>query len=122
MPKGEKERQPHAYEAIPTVVLVSLCWWGEAPERPKEMTRVLRDSLLGGDVRPKNLPSRGSVACLRIKRGTSAERLGAVCGLVSTREPNHLAPPVISVGLSGASPPYGVVKLPSVFLAEFHVL
>jgi hypothetical protein len=30
--------------------------------------------------------------------------------------------PVMFSGLSGASPPYGVVKLRSVFLADFHVL
>jgi len=65
------------------VVVGSLFWWGEAPERSKEMNRVFRDFVLGRGVRPENLPSRRSVAWLPIKCGTSAERLGTLCGLVS---------------------------------------
>ena len=103
MPKAGTERQPHAYEAA-AIIVVGLFWWGEAPERPKEMNRVLRDFVLGRGVRPENLPSRRSVAWLPIKRGTSAERLDTLCRLVSPRTPNHLVPPIISVGLSGALP------------------
>jgi hypothetical protein len=46
-------------------------------------------------------------------------RLGALHG-ITTFFGNRLF--ALIVGSSGASPPYGVVKLPSVFLVDFHVL
>src|SRR5260221_9502814 len=46
------------------------------------------------------------------------ERIGAVTCVLSTRA----NPSFGLIGRSGASPPYGVVKLRSEFLADFHVL
>jgi hypothetical protein len=48
-------------------------------------------------------------------RGTRWDRLGKLVGVVPHSAGEHPSPLRASIGLSGASPPYGVVKLPSVF-------
>jgi len=49
----------------------------------------------------------------------TARQLSGIAGDAATEHEFALR---IFVGYSGASPPYGVVKLRSEFLADFHVL
>src|SRR5258708_35572595 len=70
--------------------------------------RVLRVCMLDGAWR---LPARHRIH----GRGSSRARLGARVGIASERAPEPELALRKCLGLSGASPPYGVVKLPSVF-------
>jgi hypothetical protein len=76
-----------------------------------------RDSHLGPRLRLRKRHNNESK-----RRGRYVGRLGGFFGLMSRAAPSHVKASITGRVSAGASPPYGVVKLASVFLADFHFL
>ena len=93
-------------------------WWGEAPERPKIITRVWSESMLLAVTRPESAPSRFCRCDTRsIRNHTVDPRLGQFSGVATRRD---LSPPAASIdspGHSGASP-HQVLYPPNNFFTE----
>jgi len=80
-------------------------WWGEAPERPKIVTRLWSESMLSAVTRPESAPSRFCICdILSIRNHTVEPRLGQFSSLAARRDACAPAALLEPLGLSGASP------------------